>query len=170
MSRAIASGSNSSHPVLRVRSPRVVKVRRKEHSRRGWRVPKEQPEVTLVVFEFGARWPATLAPRLSGRQGVCVLAQQPAEKWDVLFGRLLRRIRQLDQPIAELVWVASSRGGALDLFWAVRALEHISGLGLSNHCRLAFVRDDGHLADRGFEVASLGGRETRMAPLALESA
>ncbi len=123
-----------------------------------------------MVFEFGARWPAKLAPRLSGRQGVCVLAQQPAEKWDVLFGRLLRRIRQLEQPIAELVWVASSRGGALDLFWAVRALEHISGLGLSNHCRLAFVKEEGYLAAHGFEVTGGAGGEARMAPLVLESA
>lgn len=154
-----------------MRSPRVVKVRRQTHNRR-WTVPAERLEVTLVVFEHGARWPAKLAPRLSGRQGVCVLVQQPNEKWEVLFGRLLRRIRQIDQPIAELVWVASNQGGALDLFWAVRALEHISGLGLSSRCRLALVREEGPLPerDRSFEVSGGPAREPRVVPPVFESA
>ncbi len=61
----------------------------------------------LVVFRDGACWPPRLASVLSGGATTCIVVERNNENVSALAQRVVARVEQLGQSVAQLVWVSA---------------------------------------------------------------
>ena len=66
-----------------------------------------EDEVRLVVFQQGADWPVQLAGILSGGATTCIVVERTHETPAELVQRVVTRMQQMEQSVAQLVWLSA---------------------------------------------------------------